>query len=188
MVPLKRLETIENEIKDLKRKAAVNILEIGDRLIEAKELLNYGEWEPWLTNNVGFSARTARNIMKAARIFKGEERQALADLDITKLYYLSELPDEQRAELIENNNILDITTRELKTLISDGKTDISAGETDISSFALPVDEWAAIKDRLEKANDLVGLSRWTAFLKYAQCEVDAMLAELELKIAFAPEG
>lgn len=112
-----RLAVLEDEIKQLKRTTAISILEIGDRLLEAKSIVPYGEWEKWLSENVRLSNRTARHFMKAARIYKGEERQALADLEITKLYYLSELSDEKRHELIEAADVRGMTTRELKKAV-----------------------------------------------------------------------
>jgi len=42
------LSKIETEITILKHQTAQNIIEIGSRLIQAKEMLSHGEWLPWL--------------------------------------------------------------------------------------------------------------------------------------------
>ena len=48
----------------MKQDAGNAILSIGQRLIEAKAMLPHGEWLPWLTEQVEFSERTARNFMR----------------------------------------------------------------------------------------------------------------------------
>lgn len=76
------IESITAEILQLKQDAGNAILGIGQRLIEAKAMLPHGEWLPWLTEQVEFSERTARNFMRLAR--EWTNRQALADLGAAK--------------------------------------------------------------------------------------------------------
>ena len=61
------IETITEEILGLKQTAGNAILEIGQRLIEAKHMLSEGEWLPWLEEQVEFSPRTAQRFMKLSR-------------------------------------------------------------------------------------------------------------------------
>ena len=77
---------ITTEILRLKQDAGNAILGIGQRLIEAKAMLPHGEWLPWLTEQVEFSERTARNFMRLAR--EWTNRQALADLGAAKAFFL----------------------------------------------------------------------------------------------------
>ena len=58
------IETITAEILTLKQNAGDAIIGIGQRLIEAKEMLPHGAWLPWLEEQVEFSERTARNFMR----------------------------------------------------------------------------------------------------------------------------
>ena len=39
-------------------------IKAGELLLQAKELVNHGEWLPWLKSNVTFSERTAQNYMR----------------------------------------------------------------------------------------------------------------------------
>lgn len=39
-------------------------IKAGELLLQAKELVNHGEWLPWLKSNVSFSERTAQNYMR----------------------------------------------------------------------------------------------------------------------------
>ena len=74
------IHTITQEILDLKKLAGGAILDIGRRLMEAKEQLTHGEWLPWLNEQVEFSERTAQNFMRLAREWTNP--QASADLSI----------------------------------------------------------------------------------------------------------
>lgn len=75
------LEKIENEIITLKNQTAQNIIQIGYKLIEAKERLSYGEWGDWLRNRIDFSQRTANQFMRIAKEF-GSNLQAISNLEI----------------------------------------------------------------------------------------------------------
>ena len=57
------IDVITSEIKELCDAAGKTMLlyaaEIGRRLVEAKEILPHGEWGRWLSEECGFSQRTA---------------------------------------------------------------------------------------------------------------------------------
>jgi hypothetical protein len=36
------------------------VAEVGDKLIEAKSLVEHGEWEPWIEKNLKFGVRQAQ--------------------------------------------------------------------------------------------------------------------------------
>ena len=60
-------------------------LEAGALLIEAKKLVQHGEWESWLTNNCGVAPRTAQAYMRLAKSFPLLEEsnpQRIADLPV----------------------------------------------------------------------------------------------------------
>src|SRR5690554_982024 len=66
-----------NQIKDQTRKMVLfNAIEIGRRLVEAKQYVSHGEWGQWLQESVDFSQSTANNLM---RIFEeyGSNQMAL---------------------------------------------------------------------------------------------------------------
>lgn len=109
------IETITAEIQQLKADAGNAIIAIGERLIEAKEQLPHGDWLPWLTEQVDFSERTARNFMRLAR--EWTNRQALADLGASKALTLLALPEPEREEFIEQHDVPAMSTRELEQAI-----------------------------------------------------------------------
>jgi hypothetical protein len=121
------IEQLTAEINVLKQQTALNIVEIGRRLIQAKEQLPHGEWGEWLRNRVEFSHATANRFMQIAAEF--ENSSALRNLgSITKIYALLELPPGEREEFIESPHLLpsghvktvdEMTTRELQQVIKE---------------------------------------------------------------------
>lgn len=113
------IKQIELEINFYKEQTAKNIIEIGKRLIKAKEMLPHGEWGKWLEEKVEFRQTTATKYMRAAKEFPN--LQSLENLGQTKIFALLEVPQEEREEFIENNHIEDMTTRELQQAIKEKK-------------------------------------------------------------------
>jgi len=74
------------EIRVLARRAAKDIVVIGQRLIEVKTVLDHGQFGPWLRTEFNWTDRTAQNFMRVARRFKSE---TVSDLNIgAKALYL----------------------------------------------------------------------------------------------------
>jgi len=82
-------------------RATQNIIEIGKRLTEVKEMLGHGKFLPWLEKEFGMSDQTAQNFMNVFKRFgqipNGLEFQSKA------LYLLASpsTPDEAREEAVE---------------------------------------------------------------------------------------
>ena len=138
------LEHLEKEIIALKNQTAQNIIQIGYKLIEAKEKLQYGEWGVWLENKVEFSQRTANQFMRIAKEF-GSNSQAISNLEITKVGLLLDVPTEKREEFIEKHDLKSMSTREIKKVIKesvDGMCDKSVidFETDYNLYEIPINE------------------------------------------------
>ena len=131
-VAVRSQETIATEIKVIVSQAQKTMLdsavEIGRRLVEAKELVSHGEWGDWLSEKVNFSKSTANNFM---RIFEGygdkqitifgavSNRQALGDLSYTKALALLAVPEEEREEFTKEVDVENISTRELEKKIKE---------------------------------------------------------------------
>lgn len=93
------LDQITAEILVYKQQTAQNIIEIGRRLIRAKEILPHGAWGNWLRERVEFSHPTANRFMQVAREFGNSS--ALKNLNPTKIYALLEVPAEEREQFIQ---------------------------------------------------------------------------------------
>ena len=132
---IRDIDTITQEILDLKKLAGGAILDIGRRLMEAKEHLSHGEWLPWLNEKVEFSERTAQNFMRLAREWTNP--QTLADLGISKALTMLALPAEEREEFAANHDVASMSARELEKVIrerdaaQDKVEDLEAGMEDL---------------------------------------------------------
>lgn len=111
------IEAITGEILDAKRTGGEAILTIGRCLIEAKDMLPHGEWKDWLADRVEFSERAAQRFMRLAREWSNPT--ALSDLGATKALTLLALPAEERERFMEDNNVIDMTTRQLEQAIKE---------------------------------------------------------------------
>lgn len=113
------IEKTTAEILILKDQTAQNIIEIGKRLIEVKENLEHGEFIEWLEKTVDFSRCTANRFMKIATEFSNVS--AVQHLGSRKLFLLAGLDEEDRQEIMQENNVEDMTTRELEQVVKEKK-------------------------------------------------------------------
>ena len=99
----------------------------GQRLLVIKERLNHGEFESWCESHLDFSKRKAEMMMSLAKRCEEEnslfsKAQTFADLNISKVFALLAAPEEVAVEVVENNDISEMTVRELKEEIADLKS------------------------------------------------------------------
>lgn len=124
------IETVTEEILDLKRDFAENSFYIGQRLNEAKELLPHGEWLPWLEGKVNFSQRTAQKFMQIAREYEGNPK-LVRELGSEKAFALLALPEEEREKIAVEGAVVDgktkaaadLTTRDVKQIVQERKAE-----------------------------------------------------------------
>lgn len=140
------IEAITGDILEAKRTGGEAILTIGRCLIEAKDLLPHGEWLPWLTERVEFSPRTAQNFMRLAR--EWTNTQTLADLGASKALSLLALPPEEREQFMDENNVIDMSARQLEAAIKERDEARAAAEHAAS------DQMAAEQARDKMAEDM----------------------------------
>lgn len=119
----REISIITEEILFYKRQAGGAIIEIGNRLVEAKEMLPHGDWLPWLRDTVKFSERSAQRFMKLAKEYGKSAK--LADLGASKALALLTLPEEERDAFMEvphevngeAKQVSDMSVRELEQAI-----------------------------------------------------------------------
>jgi len=93
--------------------------EAGRRLNIIQDRLPHGTWEEWCNEHLTFSVRKARNMMRLAEKMEEENslfsnRQTFADIGISKVWELLSAPEEVAKEVIETQNVEEISVRELK--------------------------------------------------------------------------
>ena len=95
-------------------------VEIGRRLVEAKAMLPHGEWGKWLSDNVDYSQDTAINIMKVYEEYKDKlNSETFRNLTYTKAVALLGIPADEREQFAEENDVKNMSTRELKKTIKE---------------------------------------------------------------------
>ena len=126
-------ELIAAEINDIKEQTKriflYNSIEIGRRLTEAKLLVSHGDWGKWLEEKVDFSKSTANNLMKTFEEYGADQinllgnnakSQAVGELSYTQAIALLSIHDsEEREKFIDENNVDEMSTRELKKAIDE---------------------------------------------------------------------
>lgn len=123
-------EVIGAEIRSLTTQARSITLwygiEIGRRLTEAKEMVNHGEWLPFLEQQTEFSQPTASRFMRLYKeygadqnsLFGAESKYAtLNNLSISNALRLLALPEEERESFATENDLENKSAREVEALI-----------------------------------------------------------------------
>lgn len=121
------IEVITQEINFYKFQAGNAIIEIGKRLLEAKQCLPHGAWGDWLQNEVEFSERSAQNFMRIAKEYRNP--QLIADMgnSATKALLLLSVPEAERETFVENyheidgesKTIAEMSTKEVAQLVKE---------------------------------------------------------------------
>lgn len=178
-LPTKNLRTpeiIAAEINYIAQKTRETVLsgaiEIGRRLVEAKELVPHGQWEQWLRENVSYSQSTANNLMAVFREYGGGQQSLfqranpaeIADLSYSKAVALLVLPREQREEFLEQNPVAGMSTRQLQAAIKEAKEQLEQSIEERQKYQKQAGEEMGRANRLEQeareaANREAGLRR-----------------------------
>jgi myosin heavy subunit len=116
---------IATEINSIKGQTRAMVLhasaEIGKRLIEAKEMLTHGEWGGWLEENIDYSQSTANNLMQLYREYGSDTSKipTLGNISYTKALALLSVPEEEREQFIADNDVENVSARELQKIIKE---------------------------------------------------------------------
>lgn len=124
------LTIVTTEIKTLHQQAQQMVLsyaiEIGRRLVEAKALVDHGDWGRYIKEELDYSQSTANNFMRIfeeygtaqGSLFGAEANsQALGNLTYSKALALLALPAEEREEFVEEHDVEGMSSRELQQAI-----------------------------------------------------------------------
>ena len=138
--------TIAAEIRILDRQAATTclhyIIEIGRRLVEAKSLVEDGQWLNYIKTELNYEKSTAQNYMRLYERFgTGQkslfssftETETFGNLTYTKALALLKVPEEELEEFAEEHDIESMSTRELQQAIRERDAAINERDTAIES-------------------------------------------------------
>ncbi len=118
---------ITNQARQMAVMAAI---EVGKRLVEAKELVGHGEWGAYVERECLMSHRSANNCMKLFREWEqNPNSQALANLSYTNAVRLLALPEDDREELMQEHDVANMSSRDLEKTIKERDQLKAAKET-----------------------------------------------------------
>lgn len=133
----------------------------GRRLLVVKERLPHGEFGTWCDNNLDFSQSKANKMMQLAKRSSDENSifsnsYTCTNLSISKAFTLLSAPDDVAKEVIESENINDMTVTELKTEIANLKArnnELEAGTDEIEHLKNRIIELEAEQSESEISVD-----------------------------------
>lgn len=168
------IEAITAEIIQRKQNAGSEILAIGNCLIEAKAMLSHGEWSAWLEEQVEFSERAAQRFMRLSREWSNPT--ALSDLGATKALTLLALPPEERETFMAENNVVDMTSRELEKAIRERDDALRAAD------AAKADARSAEESRAKMEADMKALENIHRAAQEGEARAMEALAEARAEL------
>lgn len=190
VVQERTLPVIASEIlfieSQVARTALEGAIQIGFKLKEAKEQVEHGQWENWCRENLNYSKSKTEKLMRIATEY-GDENSIYAktytctDLSISKALSLLQVPEEEVETFAENNDVDDMTVKELNEKIKalESEKDMRAIEVNVLT-----EEY---EKRLSAADDeLERIKKELTDLQGSTADPDA-LAELEMKLEKAEE-
>ena len=141
IITARDIEMVTSDIHYAQRQGArqllSNLIEIGRLLVEAKSMVPHGEWGKYLEERVNYSQSTANNYMKLYQEYGDNQEsffnslsnsQAFGNLTYTQAIALLALPAEERQEFAENNDVADMSTRQLEQAIRERNEERAARE------------------------------------------------------------
>lgn len=155
--PARSLIEIEAEIMAQKRTIGRSIVVIGQALREAKGQLAHGAWGDWLRDRVNFSQGTAENYMRIAEQVHGES--TLLDLPYTKILALLAVPETEREQFAQDNQVEDKSVSEIKRLIRERDDALDQIKTLMHSAEQNAHEATQANLRAERAENQIKAER-----------------------------
>lgn len=126
--PERTVAVVTLEIRTLQRQAMQSAIsyaiQIGMRLTEAKSMVRYGEWGDYV-KELGYSQSTAQNLIRIFEEYGDDQLNLLGDpksqtfgnLTYSKALALLAVPADEREEFVRENDVEEMSTRELQAAI-----------------------------------------------------------------------
>ena len=147
IITVRDIDIITSEIKTIEgqvqRFAIYGCIEIGKRLVEAKEMVGHGGWGKYLEEKVSYSQQWATNLMNLYKEYGSAQEslfesfansQSFGNIDVTKHILLLSVPAEEREAFAAEHDAENASTRELQAAIR-ARDDAQAAATELSARA-----------------------------------------------------
>lgn len=151
-----------NSIKNQTRNIVLfNSIEIGRRLVEAKGIMEHGNFGEWLKNAVDYSQSTANNLMKIYEEYGADQgalfgdnakSQTLGNLTYSQAVALLGIPREEREAFVQENDVEALSVRKLQELVKEHELKLQAAESENQNLA---EKAAQLNSRLKASDDQI---------------------------------
>jgi hypothetical protein len=136
--PVQRATILQQtkEIKSRLRRAAQDIWEVGQKLVEVRSCLKHGQFEVWLRAEFGWSHRTAYNFINVYEAFGEAANFAKLDIAASALYLLAapSTPQSERDEFFQQAKAGEkITYKSVQKKLRDAKLKLAPEPSRASS-------------------------------------------------------
>lgn len=115
--------------------------------------LGYSDFGEYCENETGMKRSNVYNYISIAEKLPQNFVQSIGQIGMTKLQLLTTLGDEERADLMENSSVEDMSTRELKAKIKEIKTLQSRVDALSTENAAIAQQKNALAKKLDEANE-----------------------------------
>ena len=138
-----------------------NSIEIGRRLVEAKEMIEHGAFGDWLKSAVDYSQSTANNLMKIYEEYGSDQgalfgdnakSQTLGNLTYSQAVALLGIPREEREAFVQENDVEALSVRKLQELVKEHELKLQAAEGENKNLA---EKAAQLNSRLKASDDQI---------------------------------
>jgi len=209
IVVMRDIDIITTEIKVIEQqvaKAAIyGCIEIGKRLVEAKEMVGHGGWGKYLEEKVRYSQQWATNLMNLYKEYGSSQEslfenfansQSFGNIDVTKHILLLSVPTEERERFAAEHDAENATTRELQAAIRDRDANLQAAneqaaraekaEKDVEDLKKGLD---ALMDAAEhKDDEIKSLQDHVTGAEKKYTEATEKVADLQSKLKKAKDA
>lgn len=206
IITVRDLAMVTSDIQGAQRRGAIqlvsSLIEIGGLLVEAKAMVEPKDWEAYIRDNFGYSTSSADNWMKLYREYgddqvaffnRLQDSQTFGRLDYTKLLALTNIPAEERLEFVEQNDVENMSTRQLqqaikerdeaKKALAESEDKLLDAEADLKDARWDLDKAKSRASDAEKENK--ELRDQAEKARKAQSAAEADLKKLQKKLATA---
>lgn len=144
IITARDIEIVTAEIKVIEKQvvktAIYGCIEIGRRLVEAKEMVGHGGWGKYLEENVRYSQQWATNLMNLYKEYGSQQEslfesfansKSFGNIDVTKHILLLAVPAEERAKFAEKNDVENQSVKELQAALRERDAAIRERDTNL---------------------------------------------------------
>ena len=118
------LGSLAREARMYSEAAALNMLQLGRVLTEAKELVRHGGWQDWVRENAHMSETQAQYLMRAYSRFG--MMPCIEGVEKSKIFKMLSLPSGTEEAFLQDNDVQHMSAREVEAAVKRAKEEVQS--------------------------------------------------------------